>query len=163
MSTVYAFQLANEAQPHWTTIGAFWASIVLVGIAVAATAINYILLRSQLDPHVIVHATNDDRRPSFIILVIENIGKRIARDITFRANAQMPAKAFGFDNAPTPQPMTEGPLVTGIKALAPGDRRVITWGQYHGLMKGLSDGQIMITARYRSAPVLFLQEEWAVT
>jgi len=158
----YAFQAVTDA-PHWTTIAAFWASVVLVGIAVTATTINYIILRSQLDPHVIVHATGDERRPSLIILVIENIGKRIARDITFLANAQIPARAFGFEDAPVPEPMTTGPLVTGIKALAPGDRRVITWGQYHGLMKGLREGQITITARYRSAPVLFLHEEWHET
>ena len=145
---------------HWTTVGAFWATVLIALIAVVATAINYTILRTQLDPHVIIHAIADERRPSIINLIIENVGNRIAKDITFTADAPVPERAYGFADAPIPQPMSRGPLITGIKALAPGDRRVITWGQYHGLMKGLRNGQIMLNVRYRSDRMLFWQDQW---
>jgi hypothetical protein len=37
--------------------------------------------------------------------------------------------------AQPPKELKTGPLVTGIPALAPGGRRILTWGQYGGLKK----------------------------
>ena len=68
---------------HWSVIGVFWASIVAAIIAVSATIINYLFFRSQVDPHLVVYATHDDRSPSIIFLIIENIGKSVAKDGRF--------------------------------------------------------------------------------
>lgn len=52
-----------------------------------------------------------------------------------------------------PQRMTSGPLITGIPALAPGEKRVITWGQYDGLKRFLGDSEVVITVEYASDAV----------
>jgi hypothetical protein len=130
---------------HWSVIGAFWASIVVAMIAVSATIINYLFFRSQVDPHVIVYATPDDRRPSIIVLIIENIGKSVAKDVRFEFSKPFPQDAFGFENAPQPQILNKGPLFTGIPSLGPSAKRIITWGQYGGL----GDGVIDVTVRFK--------------
>lgn len=84
------------------------------------------------------------------MLVIENIGRGLAKDVTFTFSEPLPEKAFGIENAPMPKTMSYGPLVTGIPSLGPGSKRVLTWGQYGGLEKGLEDRVVEVTAIYRS-------------
>jgi hypothetical protein len=129
-------------------------SLVALVIALTSTIINYLVLRSQQDPEIIVYALPDSRRPSIIILVIENIGKGSARDIRFQTNRPIPQRAFGFANAPEPDTMKDGPLIDGIPAFSAGEKRIITWGQFHGLKKGLGDDVLEITATYKSYPIL---------
>ncbi len=137
----------SPADVHWSAIGAFWASIAAAIIAVSATVINYLFFRSQVDPHVIVYATADEKRPSIIVLVIENVGKSMAKKVTFRFSSFFPKHAFGIEEAGAAQPeaMNEGPLCTGIPSLGPGAKRIITWGQYGGLHKALGDKSVDIT------------------
>ena len=123
----------NPSDIHWSTIGAFWASITAAIIAVSATVINYLFFRSSVDPNVIVYALHDNRRPSIILLVIENIGKSIAKNVKFSFSRSLPQDAFGFDDAAMPEVLNKGPLFTGIPALGPGSKRIITWGQYGGI------------------------------
>ena len=141
----------SPADVHWSAIGAFWASIAAAIIAVSATVINYLFFRSQVDPHVIVYATTDERRPSIVLLVIENIGKSMAKDVAFEFSRSFPKKAFGIAEAEAAQPeeMNEGPLITGIPSLGPGSKRVITWGQFGGLHKALGDKPVDITVRFK--------------
>jgi len=129
-------------------------SLVALVIALTSTIINYLLLRLHRDPEVIVYAIADHRRPSIINLVIENIGKGLAFDVKFETNRSIPQRAFGFENAPDPKPMDDGPLITGISSLGVGEKRIITWGQFGGLNKGLGDDVLDITATYRSCPKL---------
>lgn len=129
---------------------------VLIGlaatlIALFAAAVSYLVYRSQADPDVIVYAQADERRAGIINLVIENIGRATAYDVKFTTSAGLPWKAFRFDDeAPPAETMTSGPLVTGIPLLAPGGKRVVTWGVYFGLNKALREGTVMVTARYYS-------------
>src|SRR4030043_1056547 len=111
---------------HWSVIGAFWASIIAAFIAISATIINYLFFRSQVDPHVIVYATHDDKRPSIILLIIENIGKSVAKDVRFEFSKPFPQDAFGFEKPPQPQILNKGPLFTGIPSIGPGAKRIIT-------------------------------------
>lgn len=136
---------------HWSAIGAFWASIAAAIVAVSATLINYLFFRSQVDPHVIVYATADEKRPSIIALVIENVGKSMAKDVTFKFSRSFPKNAFGIEKAKAAQPeqMNEGPLITGIPSLGPGSKRVITWGQFGGLHKALGDKPVDITVDFK--------------
>ncbi|TLD43573.1 MAG: hypothetical protein JETT_0004 [Candidatus Jettenia ecosi] len=129
-------------------------SLVALVIAFTSTIINYLLLRLHRDPEVIVYAASDHRRPSIINLVIENIGKGLAFDVKFETNRSIPQRAFGFENAPNPKPMDNGPLIIGIPSLGVGEKRIITWGQFGGLNKGLGDDVLDITATYRSCPML---------
>jgi hypothetical protein len=129
-------------------------SLVALVIALASTIINYLMLRSQREPEVIVYALPDTRRPSIINLVIENIGKGRAVDVKFETSRSIPKQAFGFEDAPEPSEMNDGPLIHGIPALVAGEKRIITWGQFGGLRKGLGDSVLDITAIYKSYPLL---------
>lgn len=135
----------------WAEIGIFWISVVLAIITVTATLINYLFFRSQIDPDVLVYVSPDERRPSLIILIIENIGRGLAKEINFNLSRPIPKKAYGIgDDAKVPENMDYGPLINGIPALGPGSKRIITWGQYGGLKKGIGDDVVEITATYKS-------------
>jgi len=134
-------------------------SLVALLIALSSTVINYVLLRLHRDPEVVVYALPDTRRPTIINLVIENTGRGIAQDVTFESNRTIPSRAFGIDNAPEPESMSDGPFVTGIPSFGPGDKRIITWGQYGGLKKGLEDDVLEINAIYFSKPPLSIRRQ----
>ena len=134
----------------WIQLGAFWVNVVLAVIIVTATLINYLFFRSQTDPEVIIYATPDTDRNTIILLVIENIGKNIALDVQFSADRKIPEHAFGFENAPIPEEMKRGPIITGVPALGPSAKRIITWGQYGGLLRGLGSDFITFKVKYKS-------------
>lgn len=139
-------------------------SLVALVIALTSTVINYLVLKAQRDPEVIVYAIHDQRRPSFINLIIENSGAGSAHDVTFQANRSIPARAFGFEDAKKPEAMTDGPLIRGVPTLGCGDKRIITWGQYGGLKKGLGDDVLDITATYFSRlPLSFTRQRHTTT
>ncbi len=144
----------------WTEVGIFWTSIVLAIITVSATLINYLFFRSQIDPDVIVYVTHDEDRSSIILLIIENIGRGLAKDVTFSMDKELPERAFGFGDAQLPKMMKSGPLFSGIPALGPHSKRVITWGQYGGLSKGISDDAINITVKFKSKRTIFPGYKW---
>lgn len=139
-------------QPSWTDVGVFWITIGVGLVTAAATAINYFLYRSQVSPEVVVYVVADDRRPSIINLVIENIGKGVAKKVRFTLSEPLPAKAFGIDKPASDAggTMESGPLITGIPSLGPGVRRVLTWGQYGGLYAAIGNRVVTITARYEA-------------
>ena len=83
-------------------------------VAVASLVVNYLLLREIHDPKVIVYAVADKKRPSVLNLVIKNIGKGVALDVTFKSSEPIPGNAFGIENAPIPDAMITGPFVSGI-------------------------------------------------
>jgi hypothetical protein len=135
--------------------GSSLLGLVALAVALTSLVVNYLLLREQHDPYVVVYALADRRRPSIVNLVIENIGKGIAHDVRFFASEPIPGNAFGFENAPVPKQMTDGPLIAGIPMLSPGESRVITWGQYGGLKAaGLATRDLVVKAAYRSKPRL---------
>lgn len=65
-------------------------SLVALAVALTSLVVNYLLLREQNDPQVIVYAISDKRRPSIINLVIKNIGKGIAFDVAFDFSEPIP-------------------------------------------------------------------------
>lgn len=129
-------------------------------VALGATIVNYYLLRSQVDPQVVVYATSDPDRPTIINLVIENIGKGVARNVSFSLSHPIPTKAFGINDPPVSATMKSGPLFSGIPALGPGSSRVTTWGQYGGLHKGLGDEVVTVSVAYRGERVGFFDPVW---
>jgi len=136
-------------------LGMLLATVGLVMVSVLGVTISYFLLRRSFDPSVIVYATNDLDRPTIITLVIENVGGGPAYNVSFSTSRELPDRAFGMDpeKVKPPKEMEKGPLVSGIPMLAPKDRRIITWGQFHGLDAALGDHIIEITARYESRAV----------
>lgn len=142
--------LAESAAPHWATVGAFIATAIAALVAITATCINYYIFRSHVDPHVIIYADPDRTQPSLICLIIENVGRGLAKDVKFTFSRPLPQRAFGFEDAPVPKPMEDGPLITGIPSLGPGGRREIAWGQFGGIHKGIGDDVVMVTVHFKS-------------
>ena len=132
-------------------IGTSWADWLGVTIALCAFAVAFATWRIQAEPEIVVYAIPDLTRPSFVNLVIENMGRGIARGVHFVTSQRMPHQAFGFEEAQVAPPMTDGPLIHGIPFMHAGERRIITWGQYHGLKKSLA-GPVEIAATYRYKP-----------
>lgn len=132
-------------------LSAFIVSLVAVSIATASTLISYLLFRDAKDPHVVIYADPDLKRPSIINLIIENTGRSAAWNVSFQASTDVPGEAFGIENAPQPAPMSSGPIVNGIPCFGPGSKRVITWGQFDGIRKGIIGEYIDITATYQSS------------
>ena len=118
-----------------------------------ALAAYYLVWRFRRIPDVVVYAVPDLQRPAVINLVLKNRGSGIARNVSFESDKKIPARAFGFEDAPKPGYMADGPLIDGIASFKPGEKRVITWGQYGGLKKGLGDDYLEITATYSGKPV----------
>lgn len=134
-------------------------SIIALTIALSSAVINYLTLKLHRDPEVVIYAIHDEKRPSFINLIVENTGSSHAQDVTFSSNRPIPARAFGFEDAETPENMCEGPLIQGIPSFARNEKRIITWGQYGGLKKGLENDVLEITATYYSRPPLSLTRQ----
>jgi len=142
---------AQETIPFWTAIAALAAG----GSALMAafyTFLTFRLVRMQAEPKVIVYVKNDLERRTILVIIIENIGRDIAYDVKFKASKPIPFLVFGMncDNAKPAKVMQEGPLIDGIPSLGPGDRRVITWGQFGGLMKAIGEDSIILDYTYRS-------------
>jgi hypothetical protein len=132
----------------WVVMGGFWVSIFMAIVAIASVLITYIVHRASSAPNVIVYADDDKGRPTMIVLVVENIGNGPAKNVRFSPTQELPKKAWGFDNAPMPQKMSEGPIISGIPYLAPKARRVINWGQYGGLNKWFQGSTIDINVSF---------------
>lgn len=129
-----------------------WISVFMALIAAASAAITYAVYRSSIDPEVIVYADTDKKRPTIIILIIENIGKGPAENISFKVSRDLPEKAFSIEEPQImPKTMTSGPIVNGIPFLAPNQKIVVTWGQYGGLKKYIGGNNIVVKAQYKRA------------
>ena len=124
-------------------------AFVLAAVAIIAAVITYRTYRNQTDPLVIVYATPDYDRPTVINLIIENIGRGVAKNISFGFSDKIPANAFGVSKLEkSAEWMTTGPLISGIPALGPEAKRIITWGQYGGLHELLNDKVLEVTATF---------------
>lgn len=143
-----------------------WSNSVLMWSAVAGLATCGLLVvtafythftlrlwRSQTEAKVIAYVKHDLERPTMLMIVIENIGKDIARDVKFTSSKPIPVDAYGIAVAPPKEPikyMEAGPLVKGIPALGPGDCRTLNWGQYGGLTAVLANEPIELKYTYLS-------------
>lgn len=133
---------------------AFIISLVAVVIATTSTLISYLIYREARDPEVIIYAQIDERRPSIINLVIENIGNSPAWSVMFSSSSPVPYRAFGIEKLSDSQVMDSGPLINGIPCFGPKTKRVLTWGQFGGLRDKLENDFIDIEATYHSKPAL---------
>ncbi|MBB1397246.1 hypothetical protein [Pseudoalteromonas sp. SG44-8] len=126
-----------------------WISVFMALIATASVVVTYAVFRSSTDPVVIVYADPDIKRPSFVNLIIKNIGNGAAHSIQFNPNRPLPYEAFSIEvPEKMPASMEVGPIVTGIPFLAPGQKITLTWGQYGGLYKYIGDEPIQVESQY---------------
>lgn len=134
----------------------FWATVGLVLVSLFATILNYWLVRSTHDPHVVVYSASDPDRSTVLVLVVKNVGRGLAYDVRFDTSEPIPWKAWGVsvEEAKSPETMEEGPLIDGIPLLAPQESRVMNWGQFGGLKAALDGRAIRVKATYQSRGVL---------
>ena len=143
------FLLPADQAPFWTAVAALAASATAL-VTIVYTYFTARLVQSQSEPKVIVYVRHDADRPSLLILVVENIGRDIARSITFKPSRLIPAEGFGIAGPNgEAKTMTKGPFVEGIPLLSPGDSRVITWGQYGGLAAAIGPTPIELEYTYK--------------
>jgi hypothetical protein len=138
----------------WTAVAAVSASLSSL-FAALYTWLTFRLVRSLNEPNVILYVRHDESRPTILQIVIENIGRGLATDIRFTSSRSIPWHAWNSttnESGPV-QPMAEGPLINGIAALAPGDARKLSWGQYKGLKQALGGEPIIITCTYNTETV----------
>lgn len=142
-----------KMEAGWIECGMFWATVGLVATSFFTMMISYFLMRSQVDPYVIVYSKHDDKRPTLFLIVIENIGAGVAYDVKFQLSRSIPSKAFRMESkgdATSFDTMISGPLISGIPLLAPGEKRVVTWGQYGGLRDALGESSVQVTSCFQS-------------
>lgn len=124
-------------------------SLLMALIAASSAAISYLIYRSASDPEVIIYVEIDPNRPSLINLIIKNIGKGSAKDITFKSSRPIPHRSMGAARAEDNIKLMEyGPLIEGIPYLAPGQQIEFMWGQIGGLKEHLADRPIDIQASF---------------
>jgi hypothetical protein len=141
----------SDAIPFWAAVAAAAAGLSSLFAAIY-TALTFKLLQIQSEPKVILYVHHDHERPSLLSIVVENIGRGVAKEVSFVPSREIPASAWGLtlEDATPASIMKDGPLVSGIESLGPGTRRKITWGQYGGLMAAIGEGTIRIDYKYRS-------------
>lgn len=122
----------------------FWLTVATVVVAAASAGISYLLFRSQVEPEVIVFADAAEA-PGLLSLVIQNIGKGVAKGITFSCSEPIPEGLVANRKV-----IETGPLIRGIPALGPGAKRVVLWGDADTLIGMLGHRVIRIRATYES-------------
>jgi hypothetical protein len=130
--------------------GVTLAATIVVAIAtVFYVKLTHDLVKAGTYPCVVVYPEFDGG--THISLVIENVGNGMARDVRFELSRGIPKYAAGLDqdSGHTVEMLTRGPLIDGISALKPGEKRKTVWGQYGGLKNALGDTPVKVTCRFK--------------
>jgi hypothetical protein len=127
------------------------ASLILAILTFIYVNLTRKILSSQSDPCVILTVVHDEDRSTVLQLVAKNVGTGLAHDIRFKFSHPIPAKAWGIavDKSEKADEMKDGPLITGIPALGPGESRVIDWGQFGGLKASIGDLKIITNCYFK--------------
>lgn len=143
-------QTAPDATLTWLAVAAI-ATTASAAVAAVYTWLTARLVRAHTEPNVIMYVRHDESRPTVLQIVIENIGRALASDVTFEPSRPVPAKAWGIEkhSGEAITHMTAGPIVTGIPSLGPGSSRRLDWGQFGGLQEALRDGPVEVIIRYK--------------
>ncbi|WP_272668018.1 hypothetical protein [Providencia sp. PROV117] len=123
-------------------------NVLMMLIAIMSSFISYLIYKDNSSPDVIVYLELDKDAKTLLNLVIKNIGKSPAKNVTFKLDRKLPQFAHSNSNA---EEMIDGALFTGIPFLAPGASRVSMIGDYHGLDKWFQGKGIRVeTAFYKA-------------
>ena len=107
------------------------ASMATLAIAII-TGRTLILQRPR--PKIIVYTHHDHLRPGYLKIRIHNIGKDVAKDVTFDMENQIPN--------------VKGALLSGLPSLGPGEYRESGWGVVFRLKKKTSGAIYRIKYTY---------------
>lgn len=121
-------------------------TIVTSIISILALWVAYLTLLKNSQPQILVYYRPNPNIPSFIDLVIENIGEGIAFNVNL--SKPLPICAFGIG-----EPNCEPELTpqTGFPAISAKQQYIFDGGQYGGLKNELGDGlNTTVTYSYRT-------------
>ena len=62
----------------------FAATVGLVLASLFGVGVSYFLLRSHVDPAVVVYTEHDERQPQIVKIIIANVGPAPAFDVRFK-------------------------------------------------------------------------------
>ena len=140
-----AMHILNTVE--WSTWITAFSTLCLTILTAVYVSYTKLLVSLQGHPCVIVTVVHDMSRPTILEIVIRNIGRGLATDITFELSREIPRKAFNQDKEV--EKMDHGPLINGIPSLGPDEIRRITWGQFIGLKKHLGEEPIEVISRFK--------------
>lgn len=143
-----ALVLLQSIKSEWVTA---LSSLVLMLVTGVYVWISWKIFEGRFDPYVIVTVIHDKNQPSILMLVVKNIGPGLAEHVEFQSDRAIPEHAFGLspESAEDATIMDNGPLITGIPCLGPGETREIMWGQYGGLIKALGSKPLEIVCSFK--------------
>lgn len=134
--------------------------ILSLVIALLSLIVTYIVYRDNSTGDVVVYAQVDKKRPTIINLVIQNIGKGIAKDIQFSCVNGIPKKAYGISRLEKPLKVYEsGAFINGLPILFPNEKLVYSWGQLGGLKEALNGKPLNIEVIFFSRNSLQLRRK----
>lgn len=136
---------------NWNAVGAISTAVSSI-FAMWLLVETIRLRRVSTDPEIVVRVEHDRERATLLTIVIENIGRGVARNVRFELSRPIPRFAPGLSLDEVEgkfAPMEQGPLIHGIPLLAPGSRRVLDWGQYGGLRSALGRDVVDVRAYYK--------------
>jgi hypothetical protein len=146
----------------WTEAVSVGSAAISAAAAVGAVYAALAAYKAQFMPEVVVYVRHDELRPTLLQIVIENIGRGVAKDVRFHAARDIPDRAWGLNQTDIKpaEVMKSGPLINGIPLLAPGQRRVLAWGQFAGIKRALGAEPITLRCEYKHGRKKMLDEEF---
>ena len=134
-----------------------FSTLAMVILTAVYVVLTHRILRAQSDPCVIVYVDHQPAGHGVLRIVIENVGRGLARDVRFELPEPLPAGLLGH---PFPDKlMDRGPLITGIPALPPGGKRIIMWGNYGELERLLGDKTPVVVCKCRRGDALVIEND----
>jgi len=127
------------------------SAVVLVVLTRNYVRLTRDQLKASTEPRVVIYIRHDEKRPHVLQIVIENLGKGVARDVRFECSEGIPDFIRG-ELGPDGMPLTTldySPLIDGIPALAPGGTRYMAWGICGAIVHGMGDRKIHVTCRFK--------------
>lgn len=123
-------------------IVAFFSLIVAIGSLI----VTYIVYFNNSKGDVVVYTKVDLDRQGLILLVIHNIGKGIAQDITYNGTESIIKNSSGYDI---------GAFISGTPILFPDEKLIYSLGMYHNLKNTLPDHPIELDIHFRTKIALY--------
>lgn len=127
------------------------ATVVLAGLTFLYVRLTKRLVEALSDPCVTIQVAAKEDSARQIQLVVQNSGNGIAYDINFGFSRPLPfkSKQEARNGESLSNAMASGPLIVGIPALGPGERRKIRWGDIGFLSEAIGDEPIIATCKFR--------------
>lgn len=134
----------------WTIV----LSVFATAAALLASAVGYMSLRANIDPSIVVFITMYTENRGVLALIVRNVGRGAAQDISFTTSAEVPVFRFEANPKTADQTLTSV-LDRGLPSLAPGEERLYMLGMHPELEKTALGKGIRMEVTYH-APLYLL-------